>query len=151
MTESIAKYFNNLEFTGLMRKEIESVVRTENDLSMFKLFVIENDDVYNSRLELIHRYIAHLRDTTDVMTEDCFIDLYNRNSMPENRTLVLSDLYLSYFSKTSMEKLDKSLSNGLTLSFWYNRLLECRGKYNHAQAVDLIIIGHELKMNKVLD
>lgn len=139
MNREIKEYLTEtLELTGKPLTDMQSIIKTESDLSKLKQFVIDNDGKWRSRLQLVHMYIKHLQEQS-TYTKQMFVSDYSQGKERE----ALSNVFQANIEKEVINKVQVILEDGLTLSRLYDRLVEYRKTYNPKEAVKLVSLLHK--------
>lgn len=142
MNFAVNEFLMGLELKGKLLRDMQAVIKTGQDLESFKSFILVNDGKFKSKLQLVSMYIRHLQNKTQ-KTEHQFASDYNNAKTSVEKREVLSSLLCRDVDTVVVNKIDKIVSNGLTLEYLYDKLREYQNSLNPNNIVDMILSSIE--------
>lgn len=143
MNSITSMFFESLGLEGSLLSSISDVVRNEEDLANFQMYILDNEGAFKSNVHLIHQYIKHLQSSICVGKNE-FVIAYKSSFLPSDRTNVLSLLFVQMVTELTANKIHESLEKGLTIEFWYDKLVEYRNAHTPEKIVELVLAKHSL-------
>lgn len=116
--KDIDNFCKEIGLSGKLLGGITSVVKTETDLSEFKLFLITKQ--FKTNLMMVNYYLANF-DFENKYPFESFMNDYETN-----RTDALKNISRGFYSNIVLHKVDTLLSKGLTLSDIYYKIIDVK-------------------------
>jgi hypothetical protein len=129
----------DLELKGKSLKDMQLLVKTEEDLEDLKNFIILNEGRIKSNIHLVYLYTMRQQEKRTVSQEHFVSEYQQGNKMKAVESVVKSSL-----NTVLLNKVENILRSGLTLENLYDKLVEYKA-LNVVQALRLI----ELHINSL--
>jgi hypothetical protein len=105
--------------------ELQTIIKTQEDLEDFKNFIILNEGQYETQLELIHLYKQHKFETMVYSAEEFFVDYHNC------KKTALEKLFCRHINQPLLNKVSKIINEAnFKLEDFYRVVVKYRKNYN---------------------
>lgn len=113
----VVEFCKTLGFKEGQIKKVKTVLKTESDLSCFKMFIIMNDGSFKSNLELIHNYLQSV-DMGKIYSYQQFSEDFKAD-----RASALKNISNGMYNNDVLHKVENLLKIDLTLQDIYDTIV----------------------------